>query len=202
MDEARIQEQQEQSGRLPLPEYVGWSTFPFEGDMRVKAVADLEIPEPPRHGAGGVDCGSCARPDSDYVWADADWRVSAGKSPTGLPAVLILEPRAHHDLGDLPPELLASLGTMIWRVDRALASLDGVVRVQLARWGDGAEHLHLWFLPRPEGFVQGRGSFLAHWDDILAPRPVEEWQATLAQVRSSLVASDEETLGRGAGASG
>lgn len=190
MDEARLQEQQEENGRLPLPEYIGWASFPFEGDLRVKAIADIELPEPARHGAGGVDCGTCGRPDSSYVWANADWRVSAGQSPSALPAVLILEPRAHHDLGDLPPQLLATLGTMIWRVDQALASLDGVVRVQLARWGDGAEHLHLWFLPRPEGFVQGRGSFLAQWNELLPAQPEEEWRATLQHVRRSLAAGE------------
>lgn len=187
--DARAREREETSGRLPLPEYATWATFPFDGEISVKAVADVELPEPPRSGAGGVDCWACGKADEDYLWSDGEWRVGALREPSGLPVVLLLEPRAHHDLDDLPPHLVASLGPAIARVNSALLSLGGIIRVQLARFGDGAEHLHLWFLPRPDGLVQARGSFLAMWDDILPPRPRDEWEATLERLRSALAAA-------------
>lgn len=173
-------------GRLPLPSFVEWATFPFEGDLRVKEIADVVLPEPSRHGEGGVGCHACEKDDAAYVWAGADWRVAAPDDPTGLPAVLMLEPREHHDLADLPARLVASLGPMIFRVERAVLSLGGIGRVQMARWGDGGEHLHLWFLARPEGLVQARGTFLALWDDILPPRPRDEWERDLRLIAASL----------------
>src|SRR5262249_62025925 len=59
-----------------------------------------------------------------------------------------------------PPNMLAAeLGVMTVRLERAIRSLDGVARVHVNRWGDGAAHLHLWFLARPYGRLQLRGTF-------------------------------------------
>lgn len=183
---ARKAEAESPDGRLPLPDYVTWATFPYEGELRVRPAADVVLPEPPRNGAGGVDCYACTSVDEDYLWTDASWRVRSTDDPTGMPVVLLLEPRAHHDLGDLPPELVDQLGRMMWRVERALSTLPGVGRVQVARWGDGAEHLHWWFFVRPAGLVQARGSFLTDWDDVFPPRPREEWLADLQRVAAAL----------------
>jgi hypothetical protein len=106
--------------------------------------------------------------------------------PTGLPMVLILESRSHLDLGDLPNLLAAELGVMTVRIERAMRSLDGVARVHVNRWGDGAAHLHLWFLARPFGALQLRGSFLLLWNDILPPVPEAAWRENLALVAAWL----------------
>jgi len=106
--------------------------------------------------------------------------------PSGLPCVLILESRSHLDIGDLPNLLAAELGVMTVRVERAIRSLDGVERVHINRWGDGAAHLHLWFLARPTGQLQLRGSFLSLWDDILEPISDEQWRENLALVAAWL----------------
>ena len=58
--------------RLVMPDVADWDTFPFAGVLDVRPLqAPLEA-EPPRRGAGGVDCRGCTRPDSDYLWTDAD----------------------------------------------------------------------------------------------------------------------------------
>jgi hypothetical protein len=106
--------------------------------------------------------------------------------PTGLPMVLILESRSHLDLGDLPNLLAAELGVMTVRLERAIRSLDGVARVHVNRWGDGSAHLHLWFLARPFGYLQLRGSFLSLWDDILPPIAEETWRENLAMIAAWL----------------
>jgi diadenosine tetraphosphate (Ap4A) HIT family hydrolase len=183
---AREAEARSPHGRLPLPDYVDWPTYPYEGELRVRPVADVVVPEPPRHGAGGVGCRACSRPDEDYLWVDAEWRVASTEAPTGMPVVLLLEPRKHADLGDLPEELVRAIGPMLWRIERALSTLDGVGRVHINRWGDGAEHLHWWFFVRPYGLVQARGSFLSDWDDVFPPRPREEWQTDLQRVAAVL----------------
>ncbi|WP_373319488.1 hypothetical protein [Rugosimonospora africana] len=100
--------------------------------------------------------------------------------------VLILESRSHLDLGDLPNLLAAELGVMTVRLERAIRSLDGVARVHVNRWGDGSAHLHLWFLARPTGRLQLRGSFLSLWDEILPPIPESQWRENLALVAAWL----------------
>jgi hypothetical protein len=100
--------------------------------------------------------------------------------------VLILEARSHLDLGDLPNLLAAELGVMTVRLERAIRSLDEVAQVHVNRWGDGAAHLHLWFLGRPAGQLQLRGPFLAMWDEILDPVPEGQWRSNLAHIAAWL----------------
>jgi diadenosine tetraphosphate (Ap4A) HIT family hydrolase len=179
-------EQASPDGRLPVPSYADWDSFPYEGELRVRPVEDVVLPEPPRSGEGGVDCGACAAPDDQYVWTDADWRLRSTDEPTGLPVVLLLEPRVHADLHDLPPAVQAGMGDVLVRVEAAVRSLGGIARVHVMRIGDGAEHLHWWFMARPAGLLQARGSFAVEWDDILPPRPVDEWKADLQRVAAAL----------------
>jgi hypothetical protein len=96
--------------------------------------------------------------------------------------VLILESRSHLDLGDLPNLLAAELGVMTVRLERAIRSLDGVARVHVNRWGDGSAHLHLWFLARPYGRLQLRGTFLSLWDEIMPPVDEAVWRANLGVI--------------------
>ncbi|WP_244251650.1 hypothetical protein [Micromonospora antibiotica] len=100
--------------------------------------------------------------------------------------VLILESRSHLDLGDLPNLLAAELGVMTVRLERAIRSLDGVARVHVNRWGDGSAHLHMWFLARPYGRLQLRGTFLSLWDSILPPISESQWRENLAHVAAWL----------------
>ena len=171
---------------VPLPDFTRWPSFPFEGDMRVKPLAAPVEVEPPRSGEDASDCVACGTPDDAYVWVSERWRVRAMDRPTGLPMVLILECRSHLDLGDLPNLLAAELGVMTVRLERAIRSLDGVARVHVNRWGDGSAHLHLWFLARPYGRLQLRGTFLSLWDDILPVIPEQQWRESLAHVAAWL----------------
>jgi len=78
------------------------------------------------------------------------------------------------------------LGVITVRLERAVRSLDGVARVHVNRWGDGSAHLHLWFLARPYGRLQLRGTFLSLWDDILPPIPEHQWRENLALIAAWL----------------
>jgi hypothetical protein len=170
----------------PLPDFTRWPSFPFEGDMRVKKLAPPVEVEPPRSGEDGSDCVACGTPDDAYIWVSERWRVRAMDRPTGLPMVLILECRSHLDLGDLPNLLAAELGVMTVRLERAIRSLDDVARVHVNRWGDGSAHLHMWFLARPYGRLQLRGTFLSLWDDILPVIPEQKWRENLSLVAAWL----------------
>ena len=107
--------------------------------------------------------------------------VGTRQQDAGLPS-----PRAHHDLGDLSAELQAELGPLLVRVERAVASISGVGRVHVCRWGDGGAHFHVWFIARPERLPQLKGSFLAIWDDILPPLPEALWRQNLETVAAAL----------------
>lgn len=174
------------SDNRSLPPYAEWPSFPFTGELRVKALDPPVEVEPPRHGENPADCRACNAPDEDYIWVNERWRVRSVDHPTGLPVVLILEPRSHLDLGDLPNLLSAELGVMTVRVERAIRSLDGVARVHVNRWGDGPAHLHTWFLARPYGQLQLQGTFLAIWNDLLPPIDEELWLENLALVAAWL----------------
>jgi hypothetical protein len=169
-----------------VPDFTKWPSFPFEGEFRVKALDPPVAVEPARKGEGTAECVSCNAPDDAYIWISERWRVRAMDRPTGLPMVLILESRSHLDLGDLPNLLAAELGVMTVRLERAIRSLDGVARVHVNRWGDGSAHLHMWFLARPYGRLQLRGTFLSLWDDILPPIPESQWRENLALVAAWL----------------
>ena len=167
--------------RIPFPDggIPFWEVFPFEGDLRIKVLEEPTLPEPPRNGENGPEgCGGCSRPDSDFLWTDEYWRLSGLSEPAALPAMVLLQPRGHYDLHDLPAERAAELGPMLQRVERAIMSLGGVARVHVNKWGDGGAHLHMFLIARPEGMLQMRGTCLPLWDDVLPKLPEDLWHAS------------------------
>jgi diadenosine tetraphosphate (Ap4A) HIT family hydrolase len=175
------------SEHLRMPPVGDWDTFPFDGDMRPRVLRPPLEMEIARQGSGGVDCHPCQTEDSEYLWTAERWRLRSLGKPTGLPLIVLLEPRDHFgEPGELPDELAAELGVMLARVERAVRSIDGVGRVHVCRWGDGSEHLHWWFMARPARIPQLIGSFSAIWDDILPPTPEPIWRDNLAHLVRSL----------------
>lgn len=169
-----------------LPGFASWPIFPFEGDIRVKAIAPpLETDRVRAGEPGGPPCGSCERPDDAYIWVDDNWRVSSA-ARNGLPIQLFLESRAHVDQDDLDDALAAELGQLIVRLDRAIQAIGGIGRVHYSRWGDGASHFHVWFFGRPSGNWQMLGLFLPLWADIYPKTAEEVWDANLRTVAAEL----------------
>jgi len=175
------------AGALRMPPVDTWDTFPFDGELRPRELAPPPEREKERHGEGGVDCWACNATDDEYAWATERWRLRPIAPPSGLPVVLLLEPREHLDApGDLADDLAAGLGVLIARIERAVRSLEGIGRVHIGRWGEGSEHLHWWFMGRPARTPQLASSFAAIWDDILPPTPQELWDANVAAVVRAL----------------
>jgi diadenosine tetraphosphate (Ap4A) HIT family hydrolase len=176
------------SEALHTPPVQEWDTWPFEGEIRPKPLAPL-TPEPTIHGQGGADCGACVKPDSEYLWTSERWRLTAFDEPSGLPIVVLLEPREHYaGPADLPDDLAREQGLVLGRVERAVLAVDTVARVHIGRWGEGAEHLHWWFIGRPRGFGQLRSSFAEIWDEVLPATPPEVWKENLDRVVRALTA--------------
>ena len=171
---------------LRMPPVEEWETFPFDGELRPRELLPPVERERPRAGEGGVDCSRCAAADDAYLWTNERWRLAA-PGPTGLPLIVLLEPREHYaEPGDLPDELAAELGLMQARIERAIRSLGELGRVHVCRWGDGSEHLHWWFIARPARLNQLLGSFSAIWDDILPPVPEDVWRRDLERLARAL----------------
>ena len=122
------------------------------------------------------------------MWSDEHWRLSV-LGPSGAPLILLLEPAAHYDLPDLPDERASEMGLLIVRITRAIEALPHIARAHVSRWGDGAAHLHIFFLARPEGFRQLRGTCLAVWDDLLPAVPDDQREHDAAAVAQSLARS-------------
>ena len=62
--------------RLVMPDVADWDTFPFGGEIDVRPLqAPLEA-EPPRRGAGGVDCRGCTEARQRLPVDGRAWRVS------------------------------------------------------------------------------------------------------------------------------
>ncbi len=171
---------------MTLDELIADSWFPFAGDITVKPLEPPVIPEPDRAGVDRETCSSCRRPDTDDVWSDDNWRLVA-PTPSQLRGTVLLETRAHYDsFADFPDDLLAELGPHIARVERAVLGLGDIARVHVCRWGDGGAHFHLWFLPRPLGMLQLRGSMLPMWMDFMPDIPPEDAGSTLREIGAAL----------------
>lgn len=183
-------------GRLPLSRMTGWDISPFEPDgLRVSPLRPPVLPEPPRHGEDPADCGSCQRRD-DGVWFDDHWRLTQ-LSGVGVPLVLMLHPRDHYDMADLPDDLAAELGVLQTHLVRHVQALPHVSRAHVYRIGDGGAHLHVWFFARPEGQSQLYGSWLVVWDDLLPEYPADVSSADAGRVADALVTSYGGSRGAG-----
>jgi diadenosine tetraphosphate (Ap4A) HIT family hydrolase len=175
------------AGALRTPPVETWDTWPFDGEIRPRVLSPPVEREAPRHGEGGVDCHGCSASDDEYVWTNERWRLRSVDPPSGLPVVLLLEPREHFDApGDLPDDLAAELGLLIGRIERAVGSVEGVGRVHVLRYGEGGAHMHWWFLGRPARMEQLRSSFAAIWDDVLPPTPEDVRRENLEAVAAAL----------------
>jgi diadenosine tetraphosphate (Ap4A) HIT family hydrolase len=107
--------------------------------------------------------------------------------PTALPLVTYLMPRRHADLGDLTVDEARRCGELLTYLERAACDVLDVPRVQVARYGEGAEHLHWWLLARPTGALDLRGGHLFLWDQVLPAREPTDRRADLDLLAARLV---------------
>ena len=168
-----------------------------ENVLPLKTLSPPVLPEPPLAGAGGVDCVACTRgTDRWTVSEDALWRVRALHTDMTFPGTAMLETVRHAaGIAELTAEEAAGFGEQCRRITRALLARpaggpgygDGRVgRVHMHFWGDGAEHFHVWFFPRPLGYLDLRGSYLVEWEELLPPATEEELLAGAADLRARL----------------
>lgn len=168
-----------------------WPTWPLKGGIRPRALRPPDG-EPSRSGAGGVGCVQCERsrtddPSTYLFWRDELAMLGAPFGGSSLPLCCFLMTRRHADLSDLTTEEAGRIGELQMYLERATCEVLDVPRVQIARWGDGAEHLHWAVFARPTGATQLRGTFLTMWDDLLPLRDPAALRADLDRVAARLV---------------
>ncbi|MBV9484846.1 MAG: hypothetical protein JO246_02190 [Frankiaceae bacterium] len=174
--------------RLPLARMTMWEISPFEPDgLRVSPLRPPVLPEPDRQGEDPSTCQSCEHRD-DGIWLDDNWRLTQ-ISGVGVPLVLMLHPRDHYDLADLPDPMAAELGVLATHIGRHIEALPHVSRAHVYRIGDGGAHLHVWFFARPLGQSQLWGSWLPVWDDLLPEYPADIAAADASAVAAALESS-------------
>ena len=79
------------------------------------------------------------------------------------------------------------MGQLVVAVSDAVEHVPSVGRVQLAKYGDGGAHLHLFFLGRPARMLQFRGSPLIDWEENLPRVPLDVLQANARVVAERMV---------------
>ncbi|MFZ2501212.1 MAG: hypothetical protein WAW88_00875 [Nocardioides sp.] len=186
-------------GRLPLPDMSDWEIFPWEvcdGKLVAKPLGPpLSGAEPARSGAGGHDCFLCeGGGDATRIWANDRWQLTHPAEPGGLPMIVWLSSREHLDYDEMSDELAAEYGQLSVWLARIMADQPHIGRVHICRWGDGSEHLHVWFLARPARLPGVLGAFAAEWNEILPPTPEEIWRADLKEVARKLATHDGEAF--------
>lgn len=190
---ARVAAATDDEGRLPVAveEMPGWDIFPFEIDsLRIKPLQPLADVEPPRGGEEARDCWCANDLDPGFAaqiaWSNERWLLHLNTTMR-LPIAVNLMPRDHHDLGDLPDDLAAELGRLTVATSQAIEQLPSVGRSQVAKYGDGGAHLHLFLFGRPARMLQLRGSPLLDWEENLPAVPVEVLQANATYVAKHLL---------------
>jgi diadenosine tetraphosphate (Ap4A) HIT family hydrolase len=179
-------------GHLPVPAALrDWEHFPWEVVDGVVAARALPQPsdETPRYGeSADRPCGMCAEgmPAERVVWEDEFWILSHEGGPSGLPIVLVLQPREHLDFGQLPDDRASEFGRISNRVVRIIEGVDNIGRAHLHRWGDGGSHMHAVFVGRTARLAPVLGSPTIDWDELLPPGPEDVWRADLHQIASKL----------------
>jgi diadenosine tetraphosphate (Ap4A) HIT family hydrolase len=174
--------------RLPLSRMTGWDISPFEQDgLRVTPLRPPVVPEKPRQDEEPATCRTCAKRD-EGIWFNEQWRLNT-ITGVGVPLVLMLYPRDHYDLGDLPDALAAEMGVLATHIGRHVEALPHIARSHVYRIGDGGAHLHVWFFARPQGQAQLYGSWLVVWDDLLPEYPADIALTDAEAVAEALTAS-------------
>lgn len=186
-----------EGGRLPVSPSTAWDIFPWEvvdGALQPKVLGPPAEREEPRSGIDGEDCAVCLGQDGVRIWESWNFHVVRPERPSGLPLVLRLCSNEHLDLTDLGDDQAAELGKVSVWLTRIMSNLPHVGRVHVARWGDGSEHLHVWFFARPERLLGIRGSLAAEWNEMLPPVAEDVWLADCASVARKLATHDGRVL--------
>lgn len=113
-------------------------------------------------------------PPGGYVVVDGMWRVGHGPTPYWPAGTLLIESCRHFlDFAEMSGPEAAAIGPLIARLVGPLKKATGAPRIHVWSSMEGAEHFHLWLVPRVGEVASGR-SFIGNpgYCDISAAEAV------------------------------
>ncbi|MBV9823908.1 MAG: hypothetical protein JO144_16890 [Actinobacteria bacterium] len=106
--------------------------------------------------------GGYTSPPGGYLVSDGSWRVGHGPTPYWPAGTLLIESKRHFlDYSEMTDDEVASIGPLIRRLIGPQKRAMGAPRVHVFSCMEGAEHFHLWLVPRIGDIPSGRG-FIAN----------------------------------------
>ncbi len=120
------------------------------------------------------------------LYENASWIVASRTTPIFVPGNLFLILKRHAEqLAELTSEEAASLGPLIQNMYAALAYLLHPVKMYVASYGEGVQHIHFHLIPRTLAMPVGNGAVFFS----------QQWRRLLYQLGIKQVAcSEAETL--------
>jgi diadenosine tetraphosphate (Ap4A) HIT family hydrolase len=90
------------------------------------------------------------------------WRVCHAPPQMAVPGMLLIESQRHVlDFAEMTPEEASSYGILARRLYAALKTVTGAPRIYALAMMDGAEHFHMWLVPRPADALSKGIAYLA-----------------------------------------
>ncbi len=130
--------------------------------------------------------GGYTSPPGGYLFDDGMWRVGHGPTPYWPAGTLLIESHRHFlDFAEMLDAEAASIGLLIRRFVGPLKKATGASRVHVFSCMEGAEHFHLWLVPRVGEVSSGRG-FIANPGYCSIP----EAEQAISRVRQELDRSE------------
>jgi diadenosine tetraphosphate (Ap4A) HIT family hydrolase len=106
--------------------------------------------------------GGYTSPPGGYLLDDGMWRVGHGPTPYWPAGTLLIESHRHYlDFAEMREDEAATIGALIRRFVGPLKQATGATRIHVFSCMEGAEHFHLWLVPRIGEVPSGRG-FIAN----------------------------------------
>lgn len=126
--------------------------------------------------------GGYTTPPGGYLVDDGIWRVGHGPTPYWPAGTLLIESYRHFlDFAELNEAEAASIGPLIKRFVGPIREAMNAPRVHVFSCMEGAEHFHVWLVPRVGEVSSGRG-FIANPGYC----SISEAEAAMSRIRAAL----------------
>lgn len=161
---------------------------PFSRLLSAFSRAPHECPICLKYRGGALPAyGGYTSPPGGYLLDDGIWRVGHGPTAYWPAGTLLIESHRHFlDFADMNDTEATAIGAIIRRFTGPLKEATGAPRVHAFACMEGAEHFHLWMVPRTGETASGRG-FIANPGYCSIP----EAEAAIAALRRALAEAED-----------
>lgn len=130
--------------------------------------------------------GGYTTPPGGYLLDDGMWRVGHGPTPYWPAGTLLIESYRHFlDFAEMDGAEAAAIGPLIRRFVGPLKEATGASRIHVFSCMEGAEHFHVWLVPRIGDVPSGR-TFIGNPGYCSVP----EAQAAISRLREAMARAE------------